>query len=147
MKPTKKEVELITLKRFLSNKKIDFRYELLDYTHGEPADVCYDNVDYQITLGDKELVQEIRSTSAKEEIFSIIRDVSNLPELLLRGVLIKKINSSDPNTVLLIEVDSKGAGDWGQLELSVKAWVILNSELLGRWKSIYLVYIDKNIKL
>lgn len=144
---TKEDVELETLKKFLDNKSVIFDETLVDSNKEEPTDIRYNGVNYQITEGDKEVVQERRKITSKGTQFFAMRDIRNIAELLLRGTLTKKSTRSDRNTVLLVDVMSTGGRDFKSLEEELSAWAINNINLCNCWKEIYLVYRRANVKL
>lgn len=144
---TKKDVELETLKKFLKNQSGIFNDSFIGSNKGEPTDIRYDGINYQITEGDKEAIQERRQITSKNTSFSGIRNTVNIAELLLRGTLEKKSTRSDSNIVLLIDVMSSGGRNWNELEKEVSAWAKNNLSLCNCWKEIYLVYRSKNVKL
>lgn len=144
---TKEDVELETLKKFLINKSVVFDEALVDSNKTEPTDIRYNGINYQITEGDKEAVQERRQITSKGIPYSTIRDVWNIAEILLRGTLAKKATRSDINTVLLIDVISTGGRDFKSLEKELSVWAVQNTDLCNCWKEIYLVYRGANIRL
>jgi len=144
---TKEDIELETLKKFLNNKSVVFNGALISSDKIEPTDIRYNNINYQITEGDKAAVQERRQITSKGSTYSTIRDIHNIAEALLRGTLTKKSLRSDPNTVLLIDVMSTGGRDFESLEKELSTWVIDNINLCSCWKEIYLVYREANIRL
>ncbi len=144
---TQDDVELETLKKFLDNKSVIFNETLIDLNKKEPTDIRYNGINYQITEGDKEAAQERLQVTSKSVLYFIIRDISNVAEILLRGTLDKKSIRSDSNTVLLIDVLSTGGRDWETLDKELSAWAVQNVNLCNCWKGIYLVYRGKNVKL
>ncbi len=144
---TKEDVELETLKKFLSNKKIVFDEKLIDLNKAEPTDIRYNDINYQITEGDKEIVQECRQITSKRITYYTIRDIHKISEILLRGTLTRKSTRSDPDTVLLIDVMSTGGRNFESLANELSAWAVQNISLCNCWKEIYLVYREANIKL
>ena len=146
-KYTKKEVELETLMNFLQNKGINFNNSLLDKNKIEPSDIRYDGVNYQITIGDKEQVQEMRKITSKGQIYVGIRNISNIFDLLLKGALTKKVVRSDKSTILLVDVFSTGNLNPIEFENGLSKWAIANVNLCKVWKEIYLVFRNKNVRL
>ena len=145
---TKEDVELETLKTFLHNANVQFSDKLIEHGRGEPTDIRYDGTNYQITIGDKEAVEERRKvTSKKGSAYSNIRDVSNIISLLLNGALTKKSLRSDKETILLIDVMSTGGLDWDTLRNRASEWANNNQNLCQGWKKIYLVFRQKNIQI
>ena len=111
-KINKEEVELETLKTFLHNKGMAFDYSLIDYKKNDPTDIRYDGSNYQITIGDKEQVCEMRKVTSKGQIYTNIRSIFNIADLLLKGALEKKSTRADKDTILLIEARSTGNRTW-----------------------------------
>lgn len=144
---TKQDVELGTLKNYLQNEGLKFNTLLIDLGTNEPIDIRYDNNNYQITIGDKEEVEARRKITSKQQIYTHIRDISNIAELLLRGAVTKKSNRSSLDTILLIDVSSTGNLNWSELEIETSRWASTNNSLCKVWKMIILVFSDKNIKL
>lgn len=145
--PTQKDIELDTLKNYLQNEGLEFNDLLIDNQISEPVDIRYNSINYQVTIGDKEKIEEMRRVTSKGERYIKIRSVSNIAELLLRGALTKKSTRSDSNTILLIEVSSTGGLNWKDLENEVSRWASANYLLCKGWKIIFLVFNNKNIKL
>lgn len=146
-KVSKEFVELETLKTFLRNKGKAFDGSLIEHNTSEPTDIKYDSVNYQITIGDKEHIEKMRRVTSKGKVYTNIRNVSDIANLLLRGALEKKANRSDKNTILLIEVESRGGRSWPELQGEISGWISQNLLLLSDWLQIYSVFNDKNIQL
>ena len=146
-KPTKEDIELETLKTFLINNGEEFSKTLVDSNKSEPTDIRYDNINYQITLGDKEVVEETRKGESKSRIYTSIRNTADIILLLLDGTLTKKSLRADSNTILLLEVSSTGNNTWDELTARASKWAKEHTEKCKVWKEIYLVYSDKNIKV
>lgn len=144
---TKEDVELETFKNYLNNRAIVFDEALIDANKNEPTDIRYDGVNYQITEGDKEAVQECRRITSKGISYCTIRDINNIAEVLLRGALTKKSIRSDSNTVLLISVGSTGGRDFESLGKELSYWVSENITICNCWMDIYLVYSEANVRL
>lgn len=144
---SKEDKELSVLKIFINNKSVIFDEKLIDLNKTEPTDIRYDGVNYQITEGDKEAVQERRNITSKGYSYSVIRDISDIAELLLNGTLSKKSIRSDVDTILLIEVESNGFLDYESLGYKLSTWAVDNINLCNCWKEIYLVYRESNIRL
>lgn len=156
LKPaTQEEIELETFKTFLKNKGEIFNYMLIEIEKTEPTDIRYDGINYQITIGDKKLIEEKRKTIAKEGIYVGFRNTLNIVDLILRDSLEKKSIRSDKDTTLLIEASSRGNLEWIEFEKEASKWVSNNSHLCNGWKEIYLVFgvgnpgidYDRNIKI
>lgn len=149
IKKTKEDVELETLKDFLRNKNIKFDDSLLSSKKNEPTDIRYNNVNYQVTTGDKVLIEKMRRKEAsKERKYSHgIKKPDNIIDLLLKESLEKKSIRSDKNTILLIDVMRDGFLSLENLKKQASNWAINNLNLCNVWKEIYLVYSDKNIKI
>lgn len=146
-KATKEDIEFETLKTFLKNDGKKFNGTLIDSDKIEPADIRYDGINYQITIGDKEETQTKRNITSKGECYVNIRDTSNVMPLLLKGAVTKKSTRSDNGTILLIEVSSTGNLGWEQLKTQASSWGKSNINICNGWKEIYLVYSDNNIKV
>jgi len=144
---TQKDVELNTLKDYLHNKGIEFIDSLISSQTTEPTDIRYDNTNYQITIGDQEAIEERRKTISKYGKYVGMRDVSNIANLLLSRALAKKSISSDQNTILLIEVVTNGGRSWDDLKNEFNEYTLTHPKLRGKWKEIYAVFPEKNIKL
>lgn len=146
-KITQKDVELDTLKDYLHNKGVEFIDSLLEPNSGEPTDLRYDDTNYQITIGDQEAIEERRKTISKYGKYVGIRNISEIADLLLTKALTKKSFSSDPNTILLIEVVSNGGRNRDDLKKEFNDYTLKHPELQGKWKEIYAVFPQKNIKV
>lgn len=146
-KLTKEDIELETLKIFLKNNNIDFKDVLIGSTKKEPTDIRYDGANYQITIGDKEIVAEMRRKTSKGQSLTAIRNVSNIVALLLGGALTKKTLRADSDTILLLDVASTGNNTWEDLKTKASKWAKNNIDKCKVWKEIYLIYSDKNIKV
>lgn len=144
---TQKNVEIETLKNYLYNNGLDFFDSLIDPETSEPIDIRYNNINYQVTIGDKEAIEARRKVTSKGQAYINIRNISNIIHLLLFGTLTKKSTRSDSNTILLVEVSSTGGLNWNDLEKQASHWARANHSLCAGWKAIYLVFSDKNIKL
>lgn len=144
---TKEDVELETLRKFLNNRAVIFDSTLIDSNKTEPTDIRYDGINYQITEGDKEAVQEHRRITSKGISYSTIRDIRDIGEVLLRGTLTKKSIRSDSNTVLLIDVVSTGGRDFKSLGTELSIWASENINICNCWKEVFLVYSETNVKL
>lgn len=148
LKISQQQVELNTLSIFLNNQNFLFDETLIDYKKQEPTDIRYNGINYQITEGDKMQIQKTRQvTSKKGNIYSTIRDTTDIIEILLGETLRKKSLRSDSNTVLLVEVFSTGGYDFDTLSKELSTWSKLNANLCNCWKEIYLVYPNANIRL
>jgi|GEM_PF-5344958 len=144
---TQKDVELDTLRDYLHNKGIELIDSLLSSQITEPTDIRYDNVNYQITIGDQETIEKRRKFISKYGKYNDIRSVSNIAILLLSKALTKKIISSDINTILLVEVANNGGRSWNDLKNEFDNYTLAHPEIRGLWKEIYAVFPEKNIKL
>lgn len=144
-KVTQKDIEFETLKAFLRNRGENFSGSLIGFNQQEPTDIRYGDENYQITVGDKKLVEEMRSTISKDGHFLGFRNIFNISDQLLRDTLEKKSIRADKNTILLIDVFSNGGRDWETLENEISKWALTRRELCDVWKEIYLVYKEKNV--
>ena len=92
-------------------------------------------------------IEERRKIISKEGKYVDIRGILNIAHLLLFSALTKKSISSDPDTILLIEVTSTGGNDWAKLEDKLNDYTLGYPELRGKWKKLYAVFPEKNIQL
>jgi hypothetical protein len=149
-KRTQKDVELEAFKMFLKNEGKDFDGSLISFKKNEPTDIVYDGIQYQITIGDKEEIEERRKITSQKSIYCKIRNVKYVKILidsLLRKSLDKKSLRADKNTTLLIEGWSTYFKNWNELEKEISSWVSKNYNLITVWDAVYLVFEGKNIKL
>ncbi|PIR76369.1 MAG: hypothetical protein COU32_02405 [Candidatus Magasanikbacteria bacterium CG10_big_fil_rev_8_21_14_0_10_42_10] len=148
-KYTQKDVEFNTLKDYLRNEGIQFFESLIDYNTTEPTDIRYNNINYQITIGDQEAIEERRKNNSKKGGYVGMRKggLFYLEGQLLFEALRKKVLSSDSNTTLLIKVVNMGIYEYEELEELFNQYSSAHPELRGAWKEIYVVLPEKNIQI
>ena len=153
-KVTRQEEEIQTLKKFIKNFSEIFDLSLVKYPpQNNPSDLVYKNINYQITYGDQNLIGELRKTTSKGKIFCGIRNVSNDNEKyvieFIGNALKKKLNQSSNDITLLIDCGFPGIYDPNKTEKRkiLQEYIQNNQNLTGKWKNIYTVFLDCNIKL
>jgi hypothetical protein len=153
-KTTRQQEEVQSLQIFIKNKGKIFNSSLIEYPpQNDPSDITYDSNNYQITYGDQSLIGDIRKNTSKGKIYCEIRNVSNDEEKyalkFVGDALKKKLNQSSKNIILLIHCNFPGIYDPDKTERNkiLQSYIKNNQNLVGKWKNIYAIFPDCNIKL
>ena len=146
---TRQDEEVQTLKRFVENLGEKFDPKLIDYSKGEPCDVSYKEIQYQITEGDQDQLAKKRKQIDKEGRYLIVRSISeaNNPKEIIERALEKKVYKSNNDIILLIDCISSGNYSLQEREQSFKNYFSENRKLSGSWQNIYIVFSSYNIQL
>lgn len=153
-KVTRQQEEEQSLKKFIENFGETFDLSLVECpSQNNPSDLIYKGVKYQITYGDQSLLGKIRTTTSKGDIYCGIRSLSNDNEKyaskFIGDALKKKLNQSSNDIILLIHCGFPGIYDPNKTERNkiLQDYIQNNQNLVGKWKNIYTIFPDCNIKL
>ena len=158
---TRPEEELQTLQRFVQNQGRNFFPEKAIQDRmkiKEPADVFYEETEYQITYGDTTQLASLRKVTSLRrkddpnlsERFVAIRGLSsaNYAEMCLKNALVNKKIKSDKNMILLIDCTYTSYRSLQYRENLCKQYFNDNKlSLGGSWGHIFAVFPDGNIFL
>lgn len=146
---TRKEEEIQTLRKFVENLGEKFDSDLVDYSCDEPCDVSYKKVQYQITVGDQDLIAKKGQDMKKYGRYLVIRSIkdSNDPKVIVEKALQKKAKKSSKLITLLIDCTTAADYPKQEREEIFKKYRLTHEDLRGLWESIYLVFRGQNIEL